>query len=328
MGKFSIQDYRKITDAFTTLAPDAAESELENFVVGILQLNPSQRSKKFPDGDPDADKDRLLRLDLIASRLVAASQHAIAKGGILDAVIIKKKDQALSSEYYYVLGLEKYLAQGGETDRFINRTKNIHRLRAILGSISKGLFLEALTAAILRTIYTDANATQGTNDQGIDCLAKTQILPIQSWCCAPDTLAALSYTGSHLHIVTSCKANEGSSATGTPDTISPAHIRELIGAWMIQRSSSGAWQKPASISLLAPIQLLLSTTYKLSDASSLLCKDLGVAVWGITELIYLIIRHAPESVFPPASGHAFDKASFDAWVLSANNSRLMRTSTI
>lgn len=127
-------------------------------------------------------------------------------------------------------------------------------------------------------------------------------MELSNWCCDPDMLLLLRKVGERLHIIASCKANEGNTAGGIPNTISPAHIRELIGAWMIQRSESGMWQQRAGIKILSPLQLLLVTTYRLSDDSLSLCRRMGVAVWGIPELVYLVCRYAPESVFSASGG--------------------------
>lgn len=325
MARFSKDENRQIEAAFVSLSHDASECELEQFVAQTLKLNSSQRSQKFPDGNPSADEERATALVSIAGRLSAAAQNAITKSNlILGAVVIKRVDQISGDTQHFVAGLKTYLTTAGEESEFIHRTQNIQKLRGTLARISNGLFLEALTAAILKRIYKNSRATQGSRDQGIDCLASTPILPVQSWCRTPDNHPLINYLGNNLHIVASCKANEGNVMAGKPDVISPAHVRELIGAWLIQRSSAGAWQKISSISLLAPIQLLLSTTYRLSDDSLSLCTDLGVTVWSIPDLIYLIIRHAPDEVFPSNSGFQFDRASFETWVSSSDSSRISR----
>lgn len=123
-------------------------------------------------------------------------------------------------------------------------------------------------------------------------------------------------------MIASCKANEANLSDEIPATISPAHIRELIGGWLIQRSDAGIWRQAANIKMLSAIQLLLVTTYRLSDESLSLCRDLGVAVWGIPELIYLICKHSPDSVFPCHPSSTFDADGMSNWIDSSGNTRL------
>ena len=207
MTKFSKADSLRIETAFMALAHDAREQELEEFVTLTLALNASQRSQKFPDGSLSADKERADTLISIASKLWLAAQNAITKRNIIPtAVLIKRIDPISSLEKYYISGLETHLRSSGERYEFIRRTQNIQHLRGTLANIRNGLFLEARTAAILKDTYKDSKATQGSGDQGIDCLASSQILSVQSWCRSPDDHPGIKYLGNHLHIIASCKA--------------------------------------------------------------------------------------------------------------------------
>lgn len=107
-----------------------------------------------------------------------------------------------------------------------------------------------------------------------------------------------------------------------PDLISAAHIRELVGGWTIQRSSVGKWQS-VGIRMLSPVQMILVTTYRLSLEAKSECRSLGVQIWGIPELIYLICDSAPDSVFDPANNHAFSTTAFDAWWKVRDQNRVM-----
>ena len=53
------------------------------------------------------------------------------------------------------------------------------------------------------------------------------------------------------------------------------------------------------------------------------CRTLGVQVWGIPELIYLICLAAPDAVFDAANNYAFSTPAFNAWWGLRNQSRLM-----
>jgi hypothetical protein len=104
--------------------------------------------------------------------------------------------------------------------------------------------------------------------------------------------------------------------------LQPAHIREVAGGWVIQRTSTGIWQK-VGIRMLSPVQMILVTTYRLSDASKSECRELGIQVWGLPELIYLVCLSAPADVFDSSKGYAFSARGFGAWWRTHHRNRLM-----
>jgi hypothetical protein len=75
--------------------------------------------------------------------------------------------------------------------------------------------------------------------------------------------------------------------------------------------------------MLSPVQMVLATTYRLSMDAKAECRKLGIQVWGIPELIYLICDAAPEAVFDAANNYAFSMASFNAWWKQRATNRLM-----
>ena len=107
-----------------------------------------------------------------------------------------------------------------------------------------------------------------------------------------------------------------------PKLIDPAHIRELVGGWLIQRSSAGIWQK-VGIRMLSPVQMVLVTTYRLSAEAKAACLTLGIQVWGIPELIYLICLNAPATVFDAQNSYDFRLSEFRAWWKLREQTRLM-----
>lgn len=242
-----------------------------------------------------------------------------AEARIPSAVIYKAPDNLLGTSNYFVRGLASFLAANSEDERFITRIKQHDSLRAYLTGLGDGFQLEALAAAVLREEYSDYYATRKSNDQGVDCFASRPILQISSWCSRSDMLPEISKIGERLHVVASCKANEGNVANQTPRTINPSQIREVIGAWLIQRADSGMWKQRAGVKFLSPLQLLLVTTYRLSADSYTLCRDMGVAVWGIPELIYLICRFAPDRVFGQGS---FNSVELKRWSDEFDNTRV------
>jgi hypothetical protein len=307
----------QLSAAFDALAFDSVEISLDVFVTNMLGLNVSQLSLYFPDLGAPAEDERYIFMDRLAGILDARRQKILRGEGRLSSAVLSKRVDVLTNGYTYsVMGLGHYLTQNGEADQFVGRMAHHNSVREFLTGIGDGHKLEALAASVLRKIYKNCTLTQRSFDQGVDCFAGQEVLELSSWCCDPDMLFLLRKVGERLHIIASCKANEGNVAGGNPSTISPAHVRELIGAWMIQRSDSGMWQQQARIKILSPLQLLLVTTYRLSDNSQSLCRRMGVAVWGIPELVYLISRHAPDSVFPPANNFTFSPNELDQWLES------------
>lgn len=310
----------RLVAAFDLIAFDSGEVALDGFAATVLGLNASQLSSIFPDRTAPAGDERYVFADRLAATLDARRRNALqTEARISSAVLVKRTDALTNESNYWIMGLGDYLRRNHEPEKFVKRMAQHNPVRDYLTGISDGHKLEALAACILGKIYENCTLTQRSFDQGVDCFAGQQVLELSSWCCDPDMLFLLRKVGERLHIIASCKANEGNTAGGNPSTISPAHVRELIGAWMIQRSDSGMWQQRARIKILSPLQLLLVTTYRLSDDSQSLCRKMGVAVWAIPELIYLICRHAPELAFAPANDFSFLRNEMDQWLDSIQN---------
>lgn len=311
--------------AFTQLAIDAPLTELVTFAKATLNLNDSQSNLLFPEDGAPADDDRRVQLDRLAAALIAKRKAVLEQEArIPDFIVCKQEDSLTGYPVYHVGGLASYLIENQEDALFVARIRSHNAIRAFLGSLGDGFKLESLAAVVLKEIYKNCFATKRAFDQGIDCVSTHAILEVHSWCCGEDLNRSLAKLGDSLHVVASCKANEGNTAQGIPDTIPPAHVRELIGGWLIQRSDSGMWNRKAGVKLLAPLQLLLATTYRLSDASMSLCRELGVAVWGVSHLIYLICKHAPPEVFPESnSAVTFSEAEMNLWINTAEADRLV-----
>jgi hypothetical protein len=315
---------RQIVAAFDDCGYDAPDLEFSDFVTAVLGLNPSQRAALLPDPTTPPGDPRRRVLDQLAALLIAHRTHLLADFAKLPtAVVFKHIDPATKYSSYHIMGLAIYLNHNGEKADFLARVRRSQEVRNYLAGIGDGFKLELLAASIMAELHDSCNPTRRGADQGVDCLAFDAIMEIDTWCCRGEVLAKLDRLGERLHIIASCKANEGNVANGIPNTISPAHVRELIGAWLIQRSAAGLWHTEAGVKLLSPIQLLLVTTYRLSDDSLSQCRKLGVAVWGLPELIYLICRFAPDAVFAPVAGQAFQAAEADKWVGAMDAMRLV-----
>jgi hypothetical protein len=313
----------QLVASFDNIGLDKPEIELTEFAAMELRLNPSERASLFPELNSPPEDERRVTLALSAASLAARRKKLLEKDGRLpEGVVFMRSSTLLNSPTYYVEGLLAYLARNDEDPLLVGRLRHHAAVRAFVAGIGDGFLLEALASAILGNLYETCYPTQRSFDQGIDCVASSQILKLHSWCCNADVLPEIEHLGERMHIIASCKANEGNAPNGIPATISPAHVRELIGAWLIQRSESGLWTRRAGVKLLSPLQLLLVTTYRFSDASLSMCRDLGVAVWSLTEITFLICRHAPDAVFPANAGFAFNQTAMETWLAAADATRV------
>lgn len=305
-----------VAEAFVKLPLDAPRQTLIQLVAITLGLNQSQVAAITPDNpisrdDPEGRAAIHIR---IAGRIEAQCNRLLREEGrIAPAVLLRDENATGELQGYSVVGLLEFLRQSGNDEEFIRRVSQIESIRNYLTGIGDGHKLEVLASAILIKIHKNSFPTRRSFDQGVDCCASQPIMELASWCRIRDSVTTTTPLGEKLHIIASCKANEGNTQGGIPATITPAHARELIGAWLIQRSSAGLWQPQMGIKLLSPIQLLLITTYRLSDETLKLCRELGVAVWSIPELIFLLCTYAPNSSFEPATGQLVT-AGLDGWI--------------
>src|SRR6185436_19898869 len=107
-----------------------------------------------------------------------------------------------------------------------------------------------------------------------------------------------------------------------PRLLDVAHIRELVGSWVIQRSPTGKWSD-VGIQTLTPIQLILVTTYRMSVNAKAQCRSLGVQVWSMPELVYLICNVAPDEVFDASVGYTLSPNRFREWWRERDLNRLI-----
>ena len=129
------------------------------------------------------------------------------------------------------------------------------------------------------------------------------------------------FPGQNVLALASSKAVIG-QGRGKSKLLDVAHVRELVGGWVIQRSPVGKW-KEFGIQTLTPLQMILVTTYRMSINAKSECRILGVQVWGIPELIYLICKFAPDDVFDAAHGYAFSVPRFREWWTERDRNRLI-----
>lgn len=201
---------------------------------------------------------------------------------------------------------------------FVNRLQQSGKIRSQLIGIAKGHRLEALAAALLAVACTYGEATRGSGDQGIDAIGTNHLISIDSLFLDGEINDAKIAPGQKVFILASSKAGLGLSKSNVK-IISPAHIRELIGGWLIQRSETSVWRN-MGIQMLSPLQLLLVTTYRLSSESKSDCNRLGVQVWGIPELVFLICRYGANGIFSGVGG--FSSIDFSNWWAAKESTRI------
>jgi hypothetical protein len=307
----STQEIRQIVAAVRLLPINAAAVRVEDFICNTLGLNPAQRLAYFPNPDP------IGHLEIATAYLTEERERILRDECAIPDFAIYKDGQS----NFCVSGFDTYLASKGVDVNLRGRLAHHRNIRTTLRRVRNGHDLEAVAAAIMNVECDYGEATRGSGDQGIDAIGWKHLVLIDPCFTEGDFTKNQVLPGEKVFLFASSKAfTDGRS--GSPDLISPAHIRELVGGWAIQRSSVGKWQS-VGIRMLTPVQMILVTTYKLSINSKAECRGLGVQVWGIPELIYLICVAAPNTVFDAANNHAFSSTGFRTWWRQRNQHRLM-----
>ncbi|MDO3517749.1 hypothetical protein [Ralstonia pseudosolanacearum] len=315
MSLLSQADIQQVIKQAKALNESAPEKPIEDFFGDVLSLNKIQRASAFPD----PDKDGVAAINI--SHLTAARDSLLRdKGEVPPFVVFQKPPQNRT----FIAGLCTYLQSRslphGYPSDFIDRVTSHRAIRTELLQIDKGHKLELVAAAILAASCHYGEATRGSGDQGLDAVAWNHLIQIDDAFLDGFIGQKIVRPGHRVMVVASSKAAIGAD----PDAlklINPAHIRELVGGWLIQRSESSAW-KGIGMQMLTPLQLVLVTTYRLSEESKAECQKLGVQVWTLPELIYLICRYAPPAVFSSGKSNAFSKTDFNAWWAQKAPSRI------
>ncbi|CAD6876207.1 hypothetical protein [Methylomonas fluvii] len=302
----SSTDIQRVIDVAYKLDIYTPQRPIEDFFGDVLGLNAIQRASEFPDPDPTG-------IGAISiGRLTLARDELLRDKGQVPAFVIYRDKTANRT---FISGIAAYLSLKGlpadSPPDFLKRIEKHQSIRKELLQIDKGHKLELVAAAILSRVCHYGEATKGSGDQGIDAIGWNQLIRIED--AFLDGLATdnVIRAGHRVMVVASSKAAIGSNP-GDLKVINPAHIRELVGSWLIQRSESSVW-KNLGVQLLTPLQLVLVTTYRLSEESKAECQRLGVQVWSIPELVYLICRYAPPEVFPIGRRPMFSPSKFADW---------------
>ena len=221
----------------------------------------------------------------------------------------------------HISGLSTYLFGKGYDARFIGRLSHHEVVRTALRALERGHHLEALAAAIMKQNFVTGEATQGSGDEGIDALGWKELLTINGAFTDGGISDSRIVPGERVLFLASSKAIIG-TGRGRPRLLDVAHIRELVGTWIIQRSPAGKW-KEYGIQTLTPIQLVLVTTYRMSNSAKSQCRTLGVQIWSMPGLIYLICKFAPDEVFDAPNGYLFSAQNFRQWWRERDTNRIV-----
>jgi hypothetical protein len=220
-----------------------------------------------------------------------------------------------------ISGIGTALALSGVSPKTATRLTHRETVRNSLRNVERGHNLEAITAAILAACCDSGRVTKGSGDQGVDGLAWKAFLPLNQFCCPRVNAesAQSPFSWEKIVVIASSKAHLGN--TEEPALINPAFIRELVGSWVIQRTPVGKWNGEGILPL-SPVQLILATTYRISSPAREECRSLGVQIWSLPELTYLVCEFAPDSVFPPDGLGAFNGQAFRTWWLAKAATRI------
>ena len=305
-----------VCTAAQRLPDDAPKRLLEEFIGFELQLSVVQQALLVPDPDPTG-------VGAVNISGFTKSRDLLIReeGKVPSYVVFKPKGQS----QHFISGISTYLdkVRGGVDPAFLQRIKSRKAIRRVLRSLKQGHDLELVAAAIFENACGYGQATAGSGDQGIDAIAWKELLPIDDVFMDGLAGSGLLRPGNRVFFVASSKAMMDATGAAPLKLISPAHIRELVGGWLIQRSAIGAWTG-LGLKFLTPLQLVLVTTYRLSEESQQDCHKLGVQVWGLPELTYLICKYAPLSVFGDPNG-TFSTPKFNAWWKSKSSTKLTRS---
>ena len=309
--ELSAQEVRRIRTAAGQINLTHAPERVEDFIGRVLGLNPAQLAQYFPTPDP-------MGLMAIAVGHLTKERENILIGECRVPTFTVYND---ALQVPQISGLSTYLSNKQVDPETVSRLSRHQEVRTALRRMGDGHNLEALAAAIMNGECDYGEATRGSGDQGIDAIGWKELMLIEPALSEGSIDLDEALPGEKVFLFASSKALT-SGKNRRPKLINPAHIRELVGGWVIQRSSAGMWRR-LGIRMLTPVQMILVTTYRLSPDAKADCRTLGVQVWGIPELIYLVCRTAPPSVFDPGNGHAFVPTAFRSWWRQRNQTRLM-----
>jgi hypothetical protein len=296
--------------AARALKTDAPPISVEEFIGEVLTLNSVELAMRFPDPDPAS------ALDIAVSELTNLRESILRDDCTIPNFVVFQD----AGGKYQIGGLSSYLASMNADATLIARLTHHLRIRKCLQELQDGHHLEAVAAAIMSGLYDYGEATRGSGDQGIDAIGWKILANIEPSFSAGNLQESPELAGEKVYFLASSKAAIG-NRKDKASLINPAHIRELVGGWLIQRTGAGIWSE-AGLKMLSPIQMILVTTYRLSAESKEECRKLGVQVWGIPELVFLICKVGPPPLFAADPNTQFSAREFKKWWSRADGSRI------
>jgi hypothetical protein len=305
------QETRRVIAATRQLPTIHPQERVEDFIGNILTLNQAQLAAYFPNPDPTSS------LQTAVAELTSERERLLRDECVVPDFAVYQDVH----KTFHIAGLHTYLTTKGVPARLLGRLAHHRVIRTALRRMGDGHNLEALAAAIMNASCDYGEATRGSGDQGIDAIGWKQLVLIDPHFSHGDPSKFQSLPGEKVFLFASSKAFTDNKQA-RPKLLNPAHIRELVGGWVIQRSSVAKWQS-VGIRMLSPVQMILVTTYRLSEGAKAECRELGIHVWGIPELIYLTCSSAPDVVFDSVNGYAFSASAFNTWWKNRDVSRLM-----
>lgn len=307
------REIRQILTAAQQLPLSAAKERADDFICRVVGLNPAQRLQYFPSPDPNGFQ------AINFSHLTKAREQMMRNRCVVPTFAVYQDALGITQ----ISGLSTYLVTKGFHPNFGARLGNHEEIKDVLRGLSRGHDLEAVAAAIMKAHCGYGIATAGSGDQGIDAIGRKDLILIDPAFSNGSIEMSELLPGENVFILASSKAGM-SRIKGQPKLLNPAHIRELVGGWLVQRSITTSWRE-SGIRMLSPVQMVLVTTYRLSPDAKADCRSLGIQVWGIPELIFLICLIAPASVFDAQNGYAFSRSEFKSWWKERDRSRLSTT---
>lgn len=313
--RFNKTQTAKILVEARGLAYFAPQVSVEEFYCSTLAIDAINRGDYFPSPDPTC------LLAIAVSNLTSERDRLLKEKEVIPNFVVFT--DAVGK--YFISGLGTYLISNGN-NQLAQRLQHHNEIRKLLLQLEKGHHLEALAGGLLSRIYDYGQATRGSGDQGIDAIGWKNLQPIDNLALDGAISSPLPRPSERVFFIASSKATIDSSGP-TPSLINPAHIRELIGGWVIQRSEFGLW-KSSGIKSLTPIQLILVTTYRLSTKSRALCQGLGLQVWGLPQLISLIAQYAPANIFDANAPYSVVATNFKLWYMAHDSNRISVDATV
>ena len=302
-----------IKAAAAALALDAPAERVTTFFATQFSLNTTQQADLVTTGYDGAT------LAEWTAYLTEQRQDLLDSQGVIPTYVVYQDVYAVDQ----IAGLKTYLdyrstgADSAET-KISARIAFHAEVRAAISGLRQSHHLEAVGAAILHGLAVGGKATKGSGDQGIDFIGNKALIELEAAFRSGSMPKVRSFPGDRTFVLGSSKA----ARNGKRPLLSPVAVRELVGGWLIQRSQAGLWREQG-IHLLSPVQMVLLTTYRLSDDAKRLCNTIGIQVWNIPETIALVCLSAAPNVFNEDVGPSkFMAANFRAWWYAFQTNRL------